>query len=454
MAKSCAANNSTYEIALALDNSGSMAESANGQSKIQALQAAATSLVQAINPNPSAPAAAISVVPFASSVNVGANYHYSSNASWLDRFGQSSIHWQNYVRPAGTSWQPGSRFDVYTAMGATWGGCVEERPKPYLTTDTPASSANPDTLFVPYLAPDDPGPAVGETGYSFTPSAQYPATQNNGQYLSFNSYLDDSGGICAAGDAWATADAADPVSHGSGATKLCKYKGQTAANVLSAISGVNGGSGRFPAGPNLGCSTAALQPLTTDMTQITGTGVLSKMVPNGDTALLPGFMWAWRTISPNGPFTGGGGALGARTPKAYSVANNAKIIVLMTDGFDHWVSNPWSPYQSMYSSLGFYVNNRVAGYGGSSAGPTTLSNYRVQMDAALVEACTNAKAVGVQIYTVGFSVPSDPIDAQGVSVLQACASRPQDAYLAADASSIIATFKTIASNIVARRITK
>ena len=36
-------------------------------------------------------------------------------------------------------------------------GCVEERPSPYLTTDTAASSSNPDTLFVPYLAPDEAG---------------------------------------------------------------------------------------------------------------------------------------------------------------------------------------------------------------------------------------------------------------------------------------------------------
>jgi hypothetical protein len=245
------------------------------------------------------------------------------------------------------------------------------------------------------------------------------------------------------------------VSHGSGATKLCKYKGQSVAGVLSAISGVNGGTGRFPAGPNLGCSIAALQPLTTDMAKITGSGILSQMVPNGDTSLLPGFMWAWRTISPNGPFTGGSGAsIGPKTPKSYNTANNTKIIVLMTDGFDHWVGNAASPYQSMYSALGFYVNGRVSGYGGASAGPTTASNYRAQMDAALLEACANARAVGVQIFTVGFSVPSNPIDATGVNVLQSCASRPQDAYLASDANGIVGVFKTIATSILGRRITQ
>ncbi len=458
-ATSCAANNATYEIALALDNTGSMAEAAGGQSKIQALVSAATGLVNVINPNAAAPNAAISVVPFASAVNVGADYFYKSGANWLDRYGQSSIHWQNYARPLGAAWTPASRFDLFAAMGATWGGCVEERPQPYLTTDDAPSSAKPDTLFVPFLAPDDAGAPAGATCYAFTPSGQYPATPAGGcggKYLSYNSYLNDDGGACAAGDAYATADSNDPVSHGSGASKVCKYKGQSVASVNSAISGVNGGPGLFPAGPNLGCSVAALTPLTNDMSAISGSGgALSKMVPNGDTALLPGFMWAWRTISPNGPFaSAGGGSIGPKSPKAYGQANNTKILVLMTDGFDHWVGNASSPYQSMYSSLGFYVNNRVSAYGGGSAGPTTSTNYRAQMDAALLEACTNAKQAGVQIYTVGFSVPSNPIDATGINVLQSCASAPTNAYIAQDANAIVATFQTIANNILTRRLTR
>jgi len=458
-ASSCAANNATFEIALALDNTGSMAESAGGQSKMQALVAAATNLVSAVNSNTSNPNAAISVVPFASAVNVGSDYYYKHNANWIDRFGQSSIHWQNYARPAGASWTPGSRFDLLSAMSASWGGCVEERPAPFTTTDDAPAQGRPDTLFVPYVAPDDAGAATGGACYSFTPSGLFSAKPGCGaQYYSFNSYLNDAGGLCAVGDVYEAADAVDPVSHGSGASKLCKYKGQTVANVLSVISGVNGGSGRFPAGPNLGCSIAPLTTLTSDMSAITGSGgALSKMAPNGDTSLLPGFMWAWRTISPNGPFANSGSSgssIGAKAPKAYGQANNTKIIVLMTDGFDHWVANPYSPYQSMYSALGFYVNNRVSTFGGSSAGPTTSANYRAQMDAALLDACSNAKAVGVQIYTVGFSVPGNPIDATGINVLQSCATTPANAFIAQDSGGIVATFQQIANNILSRRITR
>jgi hypothetical protein len=179
------------------------------------------------------------------------------------------------------------------------------------------------------------------------------------------------------------------------------------------------------------------------------------MTPNGDTNLLAGFMWGWRTISPNGPFAAASASkIGPQQAKAYGVSNNTKIIVLMTDGFSHWVGNPYSPYQSIYSAFGFYVNNRVSRFGGSSAGATTSANYRAQMDSALLEACTNAKSASVYIYTVGFSVPSNPIDAQGLNTLQSCASTPGDSFVAQDATAIVTAFQNIANNILTRRLTR
>lgn len=47
-----------------------------------------------------------------------------------------------------------------------------------------------------------------------------------------------------------------------------------------------------------------------------------------------------------------GRASAPKQPRPYGQANNTKIIVLMTDGFNH-LANPYSPYKSMYSALGF-----------------------------------------------------------------------------------------------------
>eukprot|EP01037_Dinobryon_pediforme_P010623 gene10623-10694_t len=438
-----------FEIAMALDNTGSMAETptGGGTTKMQALQQAAAQIVTLMNPNASSPRAAFSVVPFAASVNIGTKYQSSS---FMDVNGLSSIHWQNYTRPSGNpnTFVPKSRFDLFSGMNASWGGCVEERPVPYLTTDVAATSSLPNTLYVPFLYPDEPGAATGLANFTYGGQTDY----------SFNSYLDDNAGYCASNtainNAYITADnsVASPAPQGTGGTKLCKYKGQNVANVNSAVSGVNGGSGMFPAGPNFGCTSAPLQILTTDNSAINTE--INAMSPNGDTNLVAGFMWAWRTISPNGPFLGqSNGTVGPQDPVAYNSTQVKKILIFMTDGYDHWVANTYSPYLSLYSALGYYFNGRVSTYG-ASAGTTTSSNYRAQMDAALLDACTNAKATGITIYTVGFSVSSDPIDQTGINTLQSCATNPADAFIATNASEILSVFQTIAAAISKLRLSQ
>ncbi len=84
----------TFEIALVLDNTGSMGEhTSSGDTKIQAAKNAAVALIKQLNAPGAAPMASFSVVPFTTSVNVGAGFQ---TASWMNTGGASSIHWQNY----------------------------------------------------------------------------------------------------------------------------------------------------------------------------------------------------------------------------------------------------------------------------------------------------------------------------------------------------------------------
>ncbi len=85
---------------------------------------------------------------------------------------------------------------------------------------------------------------------------------------------------------------------------------------------------------------------------------------------------------------------------------------------------------------------------------TTAAIYRAQMEPALLEACRIAKTAGVHIYTVGFSVSSNPIDATGLNVLQTCASSASNSFIANDAGGIVSTFQQIANNILSRRLTR
>ena len=472
----------TFEVALALDNSGSMNDAdSSGVRKIDSLRAAAQQLVQLLNPTNVTPTrAAFSVVPFAASVNIGTTYQ---NAAFMDTKGVSSNHWDNILPDSGVpsaKWLPSSRFDLFNQTSTTWGGCVEERPN-YLTSDTAATSSDPDSLFVPLFAPSEPGNAsplsngVFQFGYN-------PASNNKEYYggvgavynstgYSFNSWLSDVGGSCpktySVSDPYIKADNKDAVSQGSSLTRVCKYKGQKAIALNSAVGGLNGnGSSAFPAGPNFACTTSAMTTLTNDNAVVAA--ALAGEVPSGGTNLLSGFMWGWRTISPNGPFAGSPTSLatiGSQNPQLYTGNNplkpNQKIIILMTDGYNSWVGNSYSPLGSGYNSLGYFANNRLSGYGanmstsstcsGNYSGATTSSNYRCQMDAAVLDACTNAKKTGIIIYTVGFSLnngnAADLVDAEGQALLQQCATDTGKAFIASDGSGLIATFQKIAKSI-------
>ncbi len=456
------ASGGPYEVALVLDNTGSMGNTTSeGTSKLDAAKAAAKALIAQLNPTGGTASATFSIVPFTTSVNVGTQY---AGMSWLDTAGASSIHWQNYTRPTGASWLPTSRFDLFTQTGTTWAGCIEERPDPYLVTDTAANTGTPDTMYVPYLWPDEgdlyggelaslPGSTFGSGRNAVTYGSSTYTKTDNGQ----NNYLYDFGGVCVASaiDKYEVADIADAISKGSGATKLCKYKG---------VSGVS--SSVSNSGPNHNCISNPLLPLTQDITALNAK--IDSMQSGGTTNLLPGFLWGWRTISSNGPFadptTIANAPTGTQTPKAYTAKNNTKVIVFMTDGFNNWSSSNYV-YGSEYNALGYYVNNRLSNYGGTTNpppsggsystnnnGPTTSSNWRAQMDSALLAACANAKNAGVIVFTVGFSIPGDTIDTEGLNLLRQCATSQDKAFVSANGTDILNAFKQIGIGLSNLRI--
>jgi len=158
--------NDTIEIALVLDNSGSMRY--NG--KIDTLRSAAADLVNTLHTTMGASSRVdpikFSLVPFSSMVNVGSS---NKNQSWMDTNGISSIHhehldWDKYsdAIKVGNVWRNSSgqaltRFTLYDQLpNISWNGCVEARPYPHHTRDTVPTSGDPDTMFVPTFAPDTP----------------------------------------------------------------------------------------------------------------------------------------------------------------------------------------------------------------------------------------------------------------------------------------------------------
>ena len=239
----------TYEVALVLDNSGSMAGT-----KINDLKEAAGNLVDVLFANQStSDHVKIGLVPFAATVNVGPQH---ATAPWMDQTGQSSIHKEHFDTNV-------TRWDRFNALNnVSWGGCVEVRPSPHDVQDTPPTGG--DSLFVPLFAPDEP--------------------DTSGTYK--NSYIDDDDGSCPAS-----------MSGGSNAerqSRSCKYDGE------NADTGLAFGTRR---GPNHLCDSQPLQALTDSSTQISA--AIEAMEAYGGTNIHEALMWGWRLLSPGEPFTQG-----------------------------------------------------------------------------------------------------------------------------------------------------
>lgn len=144
------------EIALVLDNTGSMAS--NG--KITALKSATNELIGILFGNQNSPShLKMSLVPFSQTVKVDTATFLGNG--WMDVNGLSSSARTNFDNNeyAFAVWQ--------TMSNKSWGGCVEARPNGYEETDDEPGTGSPDTRFVPYFEPDGPdsGAYGGYTTY-------------------------------------------------------------------------------------------------------------------------------------------------------------------------------------------------------------------------------------------------------------------------------------------------
>ena len=133
------------EIALALDNTGSMAS--NG--KIQALRTSTLELINILFGDQNAPARLkMSLVPFSQTVKVSTNQFL--NSGWMDTTGQASTARLNFDNNR-------YAFSVWASMrNSSWGGCLEARPNGHEELDTAPTAGTPDSLWVPYFEPDGP----------------------------------------------------------------------------------------------------------------------------------------------------------------------------------------------------------------------------------------------------------------------------------------------------------
>ncbi|MEM6381673.1 MAG: TadE/TadG family type IV pilus assembly protein [Pseudomonadota bacterium] len=182
-------------------------------------------------------------------------------------------------------------------------------------------------------------------------------------------------------------------------------------------------------GPNKACGDPIL-PLTNDYDLLTERVSGMSHWNNGGTQTSQGVVWGWRALSPSAPFTEG---------VPYGDAN--KVMVVMTDGVNQLVRSDQSATLSDYSAYGHLRMGRLG---------TSISSGRDYIDERTLAACTNAKAAGVIVYTVTFGLNSN--DAR--RLWDDCATETSMAYHVNTSNELVGAFNSIAGSVGELRLTR
>ena len=518
----------SIEVAMVLDNSGSMKETGTGTSgtrqRMQFLKDAARcatyilfykdvvdsgdSCVQATT-STKQDSVKIGVVPFTMFVNVGAS---NLSAGWIDQGSSvtSNDNFDDGRTPPGNI----NRATLFTATKESWDGCIEARPhiktgstaSEYLDTDDTLPVAG-NTLYLPMLAPDvedftidndnerdtnnylsdTPAicdrPAQGNTscvitqqrtctlglicGSATTVSAvPRGPTGFTSSSLYANAYYGNHSNSCSCRngvtyDSWSSGTSQTRTGTCTGGgyqpqglsvrqlqERICKYYGPVQSSSSTR-------------GPNADCGAAAILPLSDSPTTVVTS--INNMVAEGGTNIHEGAAWGYRVLSPTAPFTEG-------KPFAESTS---KVMILMTDGENttYNLTNPnycnstqmlaynGSCYNSAY---GYPYNSRNNDSTSSSSGGIERLGYLGISNASLVtelnlrtvQACTNAKAQGITIYTIGLATEEAKQSTPAVvrKMLTDCASTTDKAYFPAQPSELKSVFLAIAGQLAALRL--
>lgn len=377
----------SYEVVMVLDNTGSMAGN-----KMSALKEASELLVNNLFGETAVhPLLDMAVVPFAHAVNVGTD---NKNANWMDKNALNPLHAELF--DSDFTNQGLTRFDLYDRIkDVSWPGCVEARKYPLDVNDTEASDANPDTLFVPYFYPDEPGNA---------------GSPLNNYYLS---YLDDD------------TERKDRNNKEKRQMKTSKYKPNSKAE---------DGDWQNGFGPAYGCTAKPILPLTNKKADVLAS--LQGMQANGYTNITEGLMWGLRVISPKAPFSEG---------KAFGTDDHHKIIILLTDGRNQYPNTPNSQNhnKSQYGPYGFMASKRLV----DSNNLNTIEN---KMNQRTAEACQAVKSEDILLFTITFQVG----DTTTENLMRNCATEPDMYYDSPSTSTLKGVFHSIATRISELRISK
>ncbi len=444
----------TLEVALVLDNSGSMDYTGSGSGKkrivllkdaakqlITTLAAQANQLKQVDRP------VQFSLVPFAASVNVGPSH---ATATWMDVDGRSPIHHEDFdwtTMPSTKKVQLSG--GVYYKKGADWGAQENQKVTRF-------------TMF---------NDVMRVTGKSWASDWQYVCTEyrsngscrtygwvDKGAYqYSYGAFASWQGCVEARPNPYNLNDTAplqatpatlfvpmfapDETDQTTGGSAPNSWWNDVTTSTTASTrqkympkyftpAGEGTSASAASSGPNDSCTTKPITPLV-DVSVAAGKSqieaAIDAMAPLGATNVPEGIAWGWRTISHAAPFTDG---------RAESEKGNDKVIIVLTDGANTYYTpsslgyNDAAGNKSTYSAYGYTAvkqpgDSYTRMFMGTTVGKTTYANdnYGTAMTQQMNALCETAKQKGVIVMTVSLDLSTSKSDEKAqIDALKACSS--------------------------------
>ncbi|MFN0219089.1 MAG: VWA domain-containing protein [Hyphomicrobium sp.] len=185
-------------------------------------------------------------------------------------------------------------------------------------------------------------------------------------------------------------------------------------------------------------TAAVVLPLTSNKTTLTT--AVNALTAQGGTAGHIGTAWAYYMLSPKWSSY----LTGMSLPAAYGQEKHKKIAILMTDGEYNYTYSKLKPSQN-----GAAFSPIVAVPTGSTGEESNTINSQTSPYQAM-QICTQMKANGIEVYTVGFELPNDIAK----NTLKSCATDSTHAYDAKNSDELKQAFRDIALKVSSLYLSK
>lgn len=420
------------EMVLVMDTTGSMASSG----KIDGAKTAARDLLSTVYGGtlaqvPESEYLRIALVPFAAGVRLNPNA-YDFNLNWVDTTGLNPLSKLNFNSSTWNNYSAWSQLKKTSSSYHTWNGCVEARMRgssasgtDYNVNDAAPASGTPATLFPAYFAPDSP---------SFGSSSSYGSYAND---TWSGSYIPESGTPSEVAGMTTT-------QKNDTSTAGLIYRQQNQAKYVNRNIGSESTTSATN-GPWKGCAKTPIVPLTYNRANVEAG--ITAMAAAGNTLIAEGVAWGWRVLSPGEPFTKveASTSFPADTISTYNHPRWLKIMVIMTDGDNDISAGVDTLNGTTYTAYGrgkeTLADNRF--------GTTNSSEIMGKLDDAMSEACTKAKAEGIELYVTSFG---SGVSSSTQAKLQACATDADNYQHASSSADLAAFFNHIGQDVLNKSI--